>query len=347
MRRTNFRRMLLGLVVVLCCTSLLNFNALAEKKIPLTFKHCPDIKKGLCHDLFDVSFPTDQDGWACGRWGTILHTSDSGKNWARQPSGTDYTLSSICFADRLNGVAVGDEGTIIRTNDGGKTWTKQESPVPYFLMCVHFTSPHKGWIATERTTILFTEDGGQNWEVQFNDADFILKSLSFCDEQIGWAAGEYGFIYHTNDGGKTWEQQAGEFGFSEEDGEIIGGNFLYDVFAVSPTTAWVVGIDGYVAKTTDRGSTWQQVTKGVPKLPIYGVTAGQRGNIIIGGDTSLLVTSAVDRGFRNAEIEPSITYGWVYRIARRGGIGLVSVGKKGTICLSDDDGLSWQCSENR
>ena len=82
----------------------------ADKKIPFTFKQCSDIKKGLCHDLFDVSFPTDQDGWACGRWGTILHTEDSGKTWVRQPCGTDYTLSAVYFVDQHTGVAVGDEG---------------------------------------------------------------------------------------------------------------------------------------------------------------------------------------------------------------------------------------------
>ena len=206
-------------------------------------------------------------------------------------------------------------------------------------MSVHFVSHQKGWISTERTTILYTEDGGETWGVQFRDTDFILKSLSFCDESNGWAAGEYGFIYHTDDGGKSWQQQAGEFGFSEENGEIIGGNFLYDVVAVSPKEAWVVGIDGYVARTTDGGQTWQRITKGVPKSPIYGITLGQGGNMIIGGDASLFVYSGSERGFREAEIEPAITYGWVYRIAQRGKAGLVSVGKKGTICFSENDGL--------
>ncbi len=347
MQQSNYRRLFIGLGMVLFCASFLISNAMADKKIPLKFKHCPDIKKGLCHDLFDVSFPTDQDGWACGRWGTILHTKDGGKTWVRQPSSTDYTLSSISFADRLNGTAVGDEGTIISTADGGKTWASQKSPVPYFLMNVHFATPQKGWIVTERTTILYTEDGGKNWEIQFHDTDFILKSLSFCDDLNGWTVGEYGFIYHTDDGGSTWQQQAGEFGFSEENGEIIGGNFLYDVIAVSPSTAWVVGIDGYVAKTVDGGNTWHQVTNGVPKVPLFGITAGREGSIIIGGDAFLLVTSGKNEMFRRAEIEPSITYGWVYRIAKRGKAGLVSVGKKGTVCLSENDGLSWKCTENR
>ena len=62
----------------------------------------------LYDDLFSVSFPTEKEGWACGRWGTILHTADGGKTWIRQNSGTDFTLSSIYFVDSKNGWAVGE-----------------------------------------------------------------------------------------------------------------------------------------------------------------------------------------------------------------------------------------------
>jgi len=47
------------------------------------------------YDLLSVAFPTRNDGWACGRWGTMLHTADGGKTWEYQKTGTDYTLSSI------------------------------------------------------------------------------------------------------------------------------------------------------------------------------------------------------------------------------------------------------------
>jgi len=261
---------------------------------------------GLDHDLFSVSFPTELDGWACGRWGSVLHTADGGKTWVRQDSTTDYTLSSIYFVDPQNGLAVGDGGTIIRTTDGGETW-----------------------------------------QIQFSDVDFILKSVSFCDKRNGWSVGEYGYIYHTDDGGRTWENQAGEFGFSEKTGEIIGGNFLFDVFAIAPNTAWVVGIDGYVAKTFDGGATWQRVTNGVPKTHLFGITSDRKGTIIIGGDALLLTSSDGGENFRPAEIEPSITYGWIYRIARRGEAGFVAVGKKSWIYLSDSKGISWRREKNR
>ena len=73
-------------------------------------------------DLVSVSFPTETDGWACGRYGTILHTSDGGTTWRPQSSGTKFTLSGICFVDTKNGWAVGNKGTIVHTSDGGETW---------------------------------------------------------------------------------------------------------------------------------------------------------------------------------------------------------------------------------
>jgi hypothetical protein len=296
----------------------------------------------LSHDLFSVSFPTDKDGWACGRWGTILRTTDGGATWTRQVSGTDYTLTSISFADPVHGWAVGDGGTILSTKDGGTTWTKQQSPVPSFLLGVHFVNTQKGWIVTERTTILHTADGGKTWKVQFKDEDYLLKSVSFCDEKNGWVAGEYGLIYHTTDGGTTWTKQAGGFGFSEKTGDLVAGNILFTIITVNPKTAWAVGIDGYVTKTIDGGATWTQIEKGIPKVHLFGITSGG-GNIVIGGKALLLIGSDGGAGFKApTAIEPPITYGYIYRITPRGNKGFVAVGKEGWIYVSDPQGTTWQ-----
>jgi len=287
----------------------------------------------LYDDLFSVSFPTEKDGWACGRWGTVLHTEDSGKTWVRQNTGTEYTLSSIFFVDPQKGWAVGDGGIIINTTDGGKTWQKQKSQVPFFLMKVHFKTPLKGWIVSEQTHILYTEDGGKTWTIQFRGADFILQSISFCDFLNGWAVGEYGYIYHTKDGGATWNKQAGYFGLSKETGNVVGGPFLFDVVAIDPRTAWTVGIDSYVIKTEDGGKTWQKVETGVPRTQLYCVDSDKKDKILIGGKGVFL--SSTDRGktWKNPAFEPPITYGWVNGLSRQGSSGFVTVGWDGAIYL--------------
>lgn len=196
------------------------------------------------------------------------------------------------------------------------------APLTFFLMGVHFATPLKGWIVTERTHILYTEDGGETWTVQFTGADIILQNISFCDEKTGWAVGEYGYIYHTGDGGMSWEQQAGFFDISEETGDIVGGSYLFGVFAVDPKTAWAVGIDGDVVKTMDGGNTWEPVEKGIPKTHLFGVVANRNGSVVIAGRSSLLVSTDGGNSFKLASARPSIAYGWLFGLGPRGEGGL-------------------------
>lgn len=351
------RRTVIGMVFILCLTLCLSYGEAVSRE-------------EIQDDLFDVTFPTASDGWACGRWGAVFHTSDGGKSWSRQSTGTDFTLASICFVDTTHGWAVGDRGTILHTKDGGTTWVKQDppritiegaagwkgegrtatienAPMLFFLMGVHFATPEKGWIVTEQTHILFTLDGGQTWSVQFKDEDFILQDLSFCDDQNGWAVGEYGYIYHTADGGNSWENQAGEFDFSEETGEIIGGNYLFDVTAVDPMTAWAVGIDGYVVRTQDGGVTWERVEKEFPKTHFFGVAADDKGVVVIGGRSALLVSTDAGKTFQPAVTTPPVRYGWLFGIGPRGDAGYTAVGKSQWIYQCDNDPISWRRTETR
>jgi len=307
----------------------------------------PQVKETrTSQDLLAVAFPTEKDGWASGRWGTILHTADGGMSWERQVSGTDFTLISVSFADARTGWIVGDNGTILHTRDAGKTWAQQKSPVQSYLMGVHFATPSKGWAVGERTTILNTTDGGKTWKEQFKDEDYILKSVSFCDENNGWAVGEYGLIYHTTDGGATWTKQAGGFGISEETGELEGGNILFKVVAVNPKTAWAVGIDGFITKTVDGGATWQPVGKDVPKVHLFGL-AYMGNTVVVGGTSLLLVGSPNGNVFKVADVVPKATYGFIYGIAPRGNAGFVAVGKAGWIYLADEKASQWRLAEKR
>jgi len=304
-------------------------------------------KKSLLEgDLLSVSFPTEMEGWVCGREGSILHTTDGGSTWDRQKSGTDYTLSSIFFKDTKTGWAVGNGGTILHTVDGGAHWAKQNSPVKFYLMDVYFADSKTGWIVTQKTHILYTENGGSTWNVQFRDkkAEYTLKRISFCDAKTGWAVGEYGFTYGTNNGGKTWQKLGGKFSVNVY-GDIDAGIFLFDVLAIDPKTAWVVGIDGYVAKTVDGGKTWNRVSAKFPNTHFFNIAGDRRDLLVIAGRGVIYESYDGGKSFSPGHANPQVTYGWFYGLDARGEKGFVVAGQKGTIYrgnFSKEKKLSWE-----
>ena len=295
---------------------------------------------GIRHDdLFGVDFPTDSQGWACGRWGTVLHTADGGRTWTRQDSGTRFTLTDICFVDADTGWAVGDGGTILHTRDSGQSWQTQESPVDYYHMGVCFVDRNHGWVASDRSHILFTADGGKSWSIQFSNNVYRLKSISFADRHHGWAVGEYGFVYHTSDGGLSWEHQAGFRGLNEETMEPEGDIFLFDVQALDSHRAVAVGIDSKIVATRDGGETWERLEPGIAGTHMMGVTADRSDALLVGGKGVCLRSTDGGSSWRSARFEPPIIYSWIYGIEPVGLSGFVAVGQSGAIYRSNGTGV--------
>jgi len=63
----------------------------------------------------------DQEGWAVGKSGTIIHTTDGGDTRTTQSSPADSTLFDVDFSDAQHGLACGYD-YILRTTNGGQDW---------------------------------------------------------------------------------------------------------------------------------------------------------------------------------------------------------------------------------
>jgi len=61
------------------------------------------------------------EGWAVGKSGSMIHTTDGGNTWMTQTSPADSTLFDVDFIDHQNGLACGYD-YILRTTDGGQNW---------------------------------------------------------------------------------------------------------------------------------------------------------------------------------------------------------------------------------
>jgi photosystem II stability/assembly factor-like uncharacterized protein len=206
----------------------------------------PAFKSPLTQEaLNSVHFVDTQNGWAVGRNGTILHTSNAGASWQSQTSPSGQYLASVHFADSKNGWAVGLGGLILNTSNGGSKWKLQYQDRDLNLGHVFFYDSQNGWAVGSKGTILHTSDAGANWRPQPSGVDISLAGVHFTDSQNGWAVGSKGTILHTVDAGANWRPQDSKVNI-----------FLAKVHFVDSQNGWAVGDEGTILHTSDAGAKW-------------------------------------------------------------------------------------------
>lgn len=215
-----------------------------------------------------MSPPVQDDvGWVTGvpadGYGVILHTTDGGENWTRQGSPNtvpNVPLWDVRAIDAYNAWVVGNEdgnyAVILRTTDGGKTWNRCGSPgsvTDFGALGIGAVDRKIAWVVGSNGTIIHTEDGGKTWTQQTSNTSATLLKVATIDRYNAWIVGDhdngYAIILRTTDGGLTWTRQG-----NASTVKTIG---LIDVTAADNKTAWAVGVDEYILKTIDGGTSWQ------------------------------------------------------------------------------------------
>ena len=97
-----------------------------------------------------------QTGWAVGRLGSRVITTDGGLSWRLQKLSrtTDSLITSIHVFDGLTARGVGYLGNSVYTTDGGATWEGDEPGTHEWLLASSFLSPTLGWVAGENGMVL-------------------------------------------------------------------------------------------------------------------------------------------------------------------------------------------------
>jgi photosystem II stability/assembly factor-like uncharacterized protein len=214
--------------------------------------------------LYGVCFSDTNHGTAVGQeWSTgsglVLHTTDGGKNWAKQAVGqTNYfSLYGVSFFSKDIGIIVGHAGRILKTTDGGINWFSQQKGINKDLNKVCFIDKNYGW-AIGWNSILRTSDGGTSWVNQTVDSTIGLGSVCFTDANNGTVVGtdwetNLGVILRTTDGGNNWNYQP-----------ISTNAYLTDVYFIDANTGTIVGEEqkniypnaGVIFRTTNGGNDW-------------------------------------------------------------------------------------------
>ncbi len=168
--------------------------------------------------LTTVLFVNENEGWAGGQQGLILHTVNGEGHWEKQKTGNyNLTWARIYFSNKKIGWIVGTKitedwtGIILYTEDGGKNWQPQYNLKYVGLTGLFFTDEKTGWVTGLSEDggngwLLYTVTGGAKWtKTEFGDIGY--SDPAFLDNQRGVISSPMGWIFTTTDGGKTWDKK--------------------------------------------------------------------------------------------------------------------------------------------
>jgi photosystem II stability/assembly factor-like uncharacterized protein len=190
--------------------------------------------------------------WAAGH-DVLAKSTDGGETWQDvRPDGlpgldvhgfaVDPRDANTLYA------AIAGQG-LFRSADAGSSFTLVSREVGPGVMALAAT-PDGSILAADMQQGLFTsEDGGKSWKVTLEAG---LMGLAVNPKQPDLVLGTGPGILRSTDGGRSWDQAmpleagAGPVAWSPSE----------------PDTAYVVGFDKTLYKTTDGGVTWRSVTGG-------------------------------------------------------------------------------------
>ncbi len=236
------------------------------------------LSMGGVSDLQDVKFVDRDHGWAVGATcldlsecpGAILRTVDGGHTWSYvdfpDPEDSGY-FNGVDFVDDEVGWVAGRYGVILHTTDGGETWTRQQAGTSVPLWKVSFADYNRGWIGANRNggKLLKTTDGGNTW--QKVDIGWNLNTLGsyFISDGHGWAISNNS----TNGGSARYSNGADQW---RESTHPYARGFR-GVFFADSVNGWIVGDDGLVLASNDRGVSYYRRDTGTDAhlMDVYGL----------------------------------------------------------------------------
>jgi photosystem II stability/assembly factor-like uncharacterized protein len=294
--------------------------------------------------LNDVAFVASR-GFAVGELGTVLRSEDAGNTWEGLASGTQSDLTEVQEVDP-NTVIVGGGCTVRESVDAGASFHRlpvndSETSCTTHIASFSFLNASTGFVEQADGTVYLTQDGGQTvapkTPVPLNGAS--PGQIVFVSPTVGFAitsAASGGRIYRTSDGAGSWTQ--------------VGSAAapLSALTFVSATTAYAVGANNTMLKSTDEGKSWSSLALtlpgGVPAQSLTGISCSDVKHCLIAtapasaGNTNALLRTT-DGGATGALVSASSQN--LLSVAFSTASNAVAVGQKGATVLSSDGGTTF------
>jgi photosystem II stability/assembly factor-like uncharacterized protein len=206
-----------------------------------------------------VYFQSEALGFITCSDGSILRSTDGGKNWQQVENKNKLPLYGIAFINERIGFAVGGQsycgGTgckvpgylMLKTSDGGETW--DSVPLPYKqadLKSIKFYSSNFG-ITVGTGAGLLTKDGGQTWNDITDENIKGVFNFFLLNQDVAYLTGLKGQLFKTSNGGATWQNLSFESPY-----------YIQSVMFLNEQVGFI-SLYNSLLKTTDGGLSWKRM----------------------------------------------------------------------------------------
>lgn len=285
-----------------------------------TGAHSEKYRADYFDNFYGIASGSSSGCWIVGNSGRILHSTDGGKEWRVQASGTVENLYAVASVDEKRAWACGGGGTILHTEDGGATWVRQDTPLRHPVFRIQFVNANVGYACGYFGLVLRTVDGGRRWEDKSIGEDMTLRGMHFLTEKEGYIVGEFGTILKTQDGGSTFSRLSSP-----------STQTLFTAFFSDTRNGYAAGIDGIIVKTVDGGRSWTKEESGV-KDHLIGL-CGKGSTVVAVGLRGAITVKGSAGKWRPAD---SGTLNWISGVLLTGDKDGLGVGAHGTILQLKD-----------
>lgn len=261
---------------LLCCILLGTVLAGCEAPLDLSGVKSQLSQSTQRSDLFQAVIRHQDTVIAVGGMGTILQSLDSGGNWHRttlpgKPFLVDVSVcpdGSFYALDKTDGIwSIQPDGN----------WLRQALPEMTEPQAMTCDAANTIWVVGSFSTILHSVDAGASWDTWSLDEDIYLTTIQFVDRQHGIVSGEFGTVLLSADSGISWNRAD----------DLPDSFYPQSAYFTSPTTGWIVGLNGTIWKTDNGGHTWQRTPSGV-NTPLYGITGFGNTLLAVGDNSTIL-----------------------------------------------------------